>query len=43
MYMGKRMNQVYRRLQKAKVWSQEDKLSRLEVLVAEMEAILNEN
>ena len=41
--LKKRMNQVYRRLQKAKVWSQEDKLSRLEVLVAEMEAILNEN
>ncbi len=41
--LKKRMNQVYRRLQKAKVWSQKDKLSRLEVLVAEMEAILNEN
>lgn len=40
--LKKRMNQVYRRLQKAKVWSQEDKLSRLEVLVAEMEAILND-
>ena len=40
--LKKRMNQVYRRLQKAKVWSQEDKLSRLEVLVAEMEAILKD-
>lgn len=41
--LQKRMSQVYRRLEKATIWRNPDKASRLEILVTKMEEILNEN
>lgn len=38
-----RMSEVYRRLQKAPVWSNPEKANRLETLIQEMEEILNDS